>query len=183
MNLHRHPNCGVTREFLKGFDGGFDRYIIGYNYNPGGYQEWPKVKRVYYLKAVKRMKKQGWIKESKRQGKVFLKLTKKGKIRTLLYKLKDLKAPSPRAWDGKWRMILFDIPENCKCERNHIRRMLKQVGFYQFQKSAYIYPYQVPVDVVDFFKESGLIRFVHLMEVSYLSEDHNLRKYFKLKKK
>lgn len=44
-------------------------------------------------------------------------------------------------WDGQWRMVLFDIPEAQKAERDTFGLKLKQIGFYALQKSAFIVPY------------------------------------------
>ena len=171
---------GFAREFLHGFDGQFDRYVIGYGYNPGGYQPWAKVSRRYYLLTVERMKKQGWIKEAERQGKKFLKLTKKGKVQILLQKMQGVKKPGKDRWDRKWRLAIFDIPESCKNERQHIRRFLKKVGFHCLQKSIYIYPYELASDAVEYLKLSGLDQFIRFLRVDKMDDAKSLLKKFGL---
>lgn len=64
-----------------------------------------------YRATVRRMKKQGWIEDARRQGEKFLKLTKKGKVRALLSLIQNNYSKSKSHWDRKWRVAIFDIPE------------------------------------------------------------------------
>lgn len=43
-------------------------------------------------------------------------------------------------WDGKWRVLVFDIPEYARKDRQRIRRLIKQIGFVQYQLSVWIHP-------------------------------------------
>ena len=47
----------------------------------------------------------------------------------------------PRRWDGKWRVLIFDIPESNRFIRATIRQTLAAVGFICLQGSVWIYPY------------------------------------------
>ncbi len=40
--------------------------------------------------------------------------------------------------DGKYRLILFDIPESKKVNRNGFRRAIKKLGFIKVQKSLWV---------------------------------------------
>lgn len=170
---------GMSGVLLDMF-GEFERPVVGYNYNLGGYKRWPKVSRDYYRITIHRLKKQGCVKEAQKGGKKFLKLTKKGKVQALLYKLGELKPQSSSAWDGKWRVVIFDISESGRRERDRIRWTLKKAGFRGLQKSVYIYPYGLPRELVDYLKESGLDRYIRFMRVDQLDEDKELRRRFKL---
>lgn len=44
-------------------------------------------------------------------------------------------------WDGKWRMVMFDINEKNRGRRDQLRTMLQSFGFRQLQKSVWVYPY------------------------------------------
>lgn len=46
-------------------------------------------------------------------------------------------------WDERWRIIMFDIPEEHKSTRDYISRHLRLIGFKQLQRSVFIYPYAV----------------------------------------
>jgi phenylacetic acid degradation operon negative regulatory protein len=70
-------------------------------------------------------------------------LSDKGKTRTTKARFEQLDVPR-KNWDQKWRIIMFDIPEEHKTIRDYISRHLRMLGFKQLQRSVFIYPY--PVD-------------------------------------
>jgi phenylacetic acid degradation operon negative regulatory protein len=45
-----------------------------------------------------------------------------------------------RPWDGKWRVVVFDLPEKHNASRVRLRRYLKDCGFGYLQKSLWISP-------------------------------------------
>ena len=45
-----------------------------------------------------------------------------------------------RTWDGKWRLILFDVPLGRDTQRNRLRRYLRNKGFGYLQNSVWITP-------------------------------------------
>lgn len=49
--------------------------------------------------------------------------------------------PMPVRWDGKWRLVMFDVPESRKKIRDTLRMLLRNAGFVHFQDSAWIQPY------------------------------------------
>ena len=49
----------------------------------------------------------------------------------------------PKPWDGKWRIVCFDIPEENKEIRNQLRREIKRLGFRSLQRSVWISPLPV----------------------------------------
>lgn len=193
----------VTNEILKSLYSTFladqpPHPFSGYNYF-GTYYPPAKVSGEYYLKnssnhsdhldrdacraTISRLKKQGWIVEAEKSGKKFLKLTKKGKVKTLLYKLQNLggQKQKRKLWDGKWRIAIFDIPEHTgRAQRYQIRRALCFAGFCYLQKSVYVYPYELPAELVSFLKESGLFSFIRFLRVDKMDDQSDLKKKFKL---
>lgn len=49
---------------------------------------------------------------------------------------------SQPTWDGKWRVVIFDVKEKQKTKRDALRRMLIQAGFTKLQDSVWVYPYR-----------------------------------------
>jgi phenylacetic acid degradation operon negative regulatory protein len=45
-----------------------------------------------------------------------------------------------RAWDGQWRMVLFDVPTGQNAQRERLRRYLHAKGFGYLQNSVWITP-------------------------------------------
>jgi DNA-binding transcriptional regulator PaaX len=44
-------------------------------------------------------------------------------------------------WDGKWRIVMFDIPQKYERQRHLFRAKLKILGFQMLQKSVFVIPY------------------------------------------
>lgn len=70
-------------------------------------------------------------------------LTEKGKTRSKQARFDRLEIDRGN-WDEKWRVVMFDIPEQHKTTRDYISRHLRLIGFKPLQRSVFIYPY--PVD-------------------------------------
>lgn len=110
-------------------------------------------KLVYYLKH------KGYIKVKILENKRGLMLTKEGIDRALKasFKLDRKKRP-----DGKWVMLIFDIPEDYKHKRPILRSALQDLGYKVFQKSVWISPYDVSEKTENFIQTHDLEKFVRI---------------------
>ncbi|OGI75591.1 hypothetical protein A3C67_00685 [Candidatus Nomurabacteria bacterium RIFCSPHIGHO2_02_FULL_42_19] len=107
-------------------------------------------------------------------------LTTKGENRLRHIVIDDIEIKKARNWDGKWRLVMYDLPIRFKKARNAFRWKLKDLGFFQFQKSVWIYPYPCEGEVVfvaDFF---GVRKYVEILGVNELSDDRKIRYHFGL---
>lgn len=101
--------------------------------------------------AFNYLKKNGLIKIEKDGYDIKIFLTPRGEKRIKKYKIDDLKIIEPNKWDGKWRIVIFDISNNQRVERNAFRKKLKELGFYSLQKSVWLHSF-------DCKKEIGILR-------------------------
>jgi len=83
-------------------------------------------------------------------------------------------------WDGGWRIVFFDIPEHKRKYRDYLRKVLKLVGFNEFQKSIWIYPYPVPAFLKDLIFEYNIKPHVRFITTNLIDNDSDLRKIFDL---
>ncbi len=65
-------------------------------------------------------------------------LTNEGRVHALGGR--DPLAAWARAWDGRWRLVVFDIPTARDSDRTRLRRRLRSLGFGYLQKSVWITP-------------------------------------------
>lgn len=159
-----------------------DPFETSYSY-AGWLSGWPEEYPRHRLRQeIERMKKREWIVEAEKDGKRFLRLTDKGRVHALCQKIKNLPAPHKLAWDKKWRLAIFDIPEQGKHERNLIRRTLISAGFQKMQKSVYLYPHSIPEELRLLLQKKGLNKFIRFIEDAHLEDDREFRQRFKLKK-
>ncbi|MDP2668530.1 MAG: CRISPR-associated endonuclease Cas2 [bacterium] len=84
-------------------------------------------------------------------------LTEKGRLRAMQFSIDDLKIKLPTRWDKKWRVVMFDIPEKNRQARDALRSKLRELGFYELQKSVFVFPYECK-DEIDFVIEVFDIR-------------------------
>jgi len=68
-----------------------------------------------------------------------LRLTEVGRLHALGGR--DPEACWRRGWDGRWRMVLFDLPAAEGTKRNQLRTFLRSRGFGWLQKSVWISPH------------------------------------------
>lgn len=109
-----------------------------------------------------------------------LRLTPKGEKMLDMYTLRDNTFRSSEHWDGKWRILIFDIPETRRRTRDRIREVLTQVGFARLQNSVWIYPYDSE-DIITLLKADLKIgRDVLYLIVDSLEYDLPYRKIFNL---
>ena len=125
------------------------------------------------------MEKGGLIKHKTKRT-VFL--TAKGVMEVLKYRMKNQLQLKEQNWDGKWRLIVFDIQEITRKDRDFLRRQLKWIGFEELQKSVWIFPYEIREDLSEFIKMckfdfQGDVRFIL---ADSIQPDTLLRKKFNL---
>lgn len=70
-----------------------------------------------------------------------LKLTDKAIERLERVDLDNLVIAKPHKWDGQWRIVFYDIPEHKKTGRDALAAKLRNLGFYQLQRSVWVHPY------------------------------------------
>ncbi len=125
--------------------------------------------------ALWNLKNSGVVSVYERNNQRFIKLTKKGELKILLHKARI----SPAAkWDGKWRLIMFDIPEGSRKSRNLLRRLLKQSGFKKLQASVFISPWPLNREAIEYLKQIKLMDFIRIMRIDDIDDDKDLKKKF-----
>ncbi len=96
------------------------------------------------------------------------------------WQLDDFKLKTPKKWDRKWRIIIFDIPEKRRNIRNEIREIFKAAGFYRLQDSVWVYPYDCE-DVIGLLKTNYRIgRDLLYIIADQIENDRHLRMEFGL---
>lgn len=131
--------------------------------------------------ALGRLVSKGLITFEERDGKRFACVTEAGKQMLELESMREKSAKKPRRWDGRWRVVLFDIPERRRSVRNRLRIFMQEYGFVRLQDSVWIYPYDCE-DLIALAKASFRIGIDALyMIVEQLERDKHLREHFGLR--
>ena len=109
-----------------------------------------------------------------------LRLTRKGE-RALLKQSLSAAMQSKRKWDGKWRVLVFDIPERKRSLRNKVRGTLQGFGFQKLQDSVWVFPHDCE-DLIALFKADMRIGYSMLyMIVDEIEGQARIKELFSLK--
>ncbi|MFC4619127.1 phenylacetic acid degradation operon negative regulatory protein PaaX [Camelliibacillus cellulosilyticus] len=105
--------------------------------------------------AMSRMNKQGWVASRKEGNKSYYRLTDRGVKRMdeaahRIFKLQ------PDAWDGKWRLFTYTIPEERRQVRDELRQELIWSGFGQLAGGLWITPNDLHDQVNDIIDKYGI---------------------------
>lgn len=174
------------KKIIKFLLGGADLSIAGSLQSDFGIiksmsDEWSKIKEYSLKRAIRSLYQSRLVKVMENDnGSMTLVLTEDGKKKALTYNMDTMTVKKPKKWDGKWRLVLFDIPEKRKKEREVLRSLLKQLGFVKYQESAFIIPYECKNEidyVVEFFNLRPYVRF---LEVASFDDDIAIKRGFGL---
>ena len=142
-----------------------------------------KYKKHNFYALVSRSLKIGGLEKEIKNGHVYLKLTSLGKEK-ILNKIPFFKLRKKR-WDGKWLMVVFDIPEKHSSTRRALREKLRELGFGMLQRSVWISPYNFSSLFQEFLENIGLSEKVLVVgptKIGVKDEKALASKVFKLKK-
>ncbi len=113
---------------------------------------------------------------TEKDGNDYVFLTSKGKYRLTSDSIWELSITRPRRWDRKWRIVMFDFPNNL-ANRREFRLKLQDLGFQLYQKSVFIYPYECREEVFTIAKWLNLHQHVRYVVAS---EIHDMRHFARI---
>jgi phenylacetic acid degradation operon negative regulatory protein len=116
-----------------------------------------------YYRTIERLEKDGLLLREKQARDVCLRLTDQGKL--LLGKHRQCRRESHQAWDRRWRLVIFDVPEKRKDVRPRLRRFLSALGFGRVQKSVWMAPYDYEKQVQEFARRLDMHQYIFQMTV------------------
>ena len=145
-------------------------------------REWKKIDPKELREGISYLYKLGFVgKEEEKKNMFRIFPTEKGRLRLLGIKLNNIKNKKEK-WDGKWRMVAFDIPEKYKIGRDALRRKLKKVGFCEMQKSVLVTPYNCKEEIAELVKFFELDKYVRFGVLDYVDNENYFKKIFKLER-
>ena len=143
-------------------------------------KEWKKIDQVQLKRTIQDLyrSKLVEIKENKDGSCTYI-LTEKGKQRALTYRVEDMQIPKQK-WDGKWRIVSFDIPEKLRTGRDALRNKLQDLGFYKLQKSVLVYPYECKNEIEFLVEFWDIRKYVRYGVLETIDNELHLKSHFKL---
>lgn len=107
-----------------------------------------------------------------------LSITDKGKRRLAKAEIASLRIEKPKSWDKNWRIVFYDIPEDCKLGRNAISAKLRSIGFHQLQKSVWVHPFPCREIIERICLHYDIAHYVTYIETGYIDNQQKLAKHF-----
>lgn len=107
-------------------------------------------------------------------------LTDLGKRRLDEDRIWEMTIDTPRRWDRKWRMVLFDIPGKNETARQSFRTKLQDFGMRLYQRSVFIYPHDCYEHVMVVAKWYRIDRHVRYVVATEINDERRFLKEFDL---
>ncbi len=176
----------VQKKILISLFGGV---ALGLSHSPRQYfatlsvihKDWQKINQRSFARSLKRLSQEKLIKECKMpNGSYKLVLTAEGKkIAHQLDLFGSVKTfIKPKKWDGKWRIVIFDIPENDRVFRDILRKHLYTLEFKQLQQSVFVSPYPCEKTILDLVRLYNAGKYVRVITASDIDNASDLKKHF-----
>lgn len=140
-------------------------------------KEWEKFNLWRLRQVVKRMQSSKLVEIKEEKGIPIIKITHKGKQKLLRYKV-DKMVLDESNWDGKWRLIIYDVAKTKRANSEMFRTMLNKLRFLKLQKSVYLTPFKCE-DEIEYLRllfEIG--NEVQILKVGSLENEAAYRRYF-----
>ncbi|HSE98748.1 MAG TPA: PaaX family transcriptional regulator C-terminal domain-containing protein [Blastocatellia bacterium] len=118
--------------------------------------------------AVLRVTQQGWLETRRKGDKSYYALTEKGRRRMeeaaeRIYKFKR------EQWDGKWRLLVYNIPEKKRELRAQVRQELKWLGWGSVSNSLWITPNNIVEITTEHLRSYRINRHIEIFEAKHLA--------------
>ena len=137
-----------------------------------------KAKSVY--SSLRRMQYQRLIEITEKGGQTIIGITEKGRKKFLSFNFETMTIFAPKKWDGKWRIVGFDIPEKKKQAREALRNKMRELGFRTLQKSLFIFPYGCKKEIEFIGEFFGVNKHIVYIEAIFINNQEYYKEQFNL---
>jgi CRISPR-associated endonuclease Cas2 len=167
--------------FLTGF-------VLSFSYNPkkqwriikAAGREWRRIDERALKDEIQKLYRSRLVnRKENADGSFTFTLSKEGKSKILNFQFEKMRLEK-KNWDKKWRLVIFDIPEKIRPARDALRNKLKELGFYELQKSVFVFPHECEDEidfVIEFFE---MRRYARTILADKIDNELHLKQIFKI---
>ena len=142
-----------------------------------GQKGWEEYNLWRLRQVVKRMQNSQLVEIKEEKGIPIVKISKKGKNKLLKYDIEKMQLDQSN-WDGKWRLIIYDVKTPKRKNSEMFRRVITNLKFLKLQKSVYLTPFKCE-DEIEYLRQVFEIgNEVLILTVRNLENEEAYRKYF-----
>ena len=141
-----------------------------------------KEKNKKLLRVLKNLEKKEILDLQEKRGKIVVYLKDKNHPKIVEYSIKSLLEfkKKNKKWNGKWFLVFFDVPEVQRNKRNYLRKFLIKLGFFPYQKSVYIFPYECEKEIKLIKKIVEGAKYMKYIIAEKIEDESTAKEYFKL---
>lgn len=131
--------------------------------------------------ALERLRRGRLIELSTDNQRSLLKITSSGEERLKKYELQHLSIREGQKWDGRWRIVLFDIPEHQKITRDRFTRKLKALGFMMLKGGVFLHYLPCKEEIASIAEQLTIEKRIAYIEAISLGEiENDVKDHFSL---
>ena len=140
-------------------------------------KEWDKYNLWRLRQMIKRMHDAKYIEVKEINGVAVVKVAEKGKRKLLSYEIETMKLDE-KTWDGKWRLIIYDVQTGKRSNSEMFRKALNRLNLYKLQKSVYLTPFKCEEEIEFLRQYYEVGKEVLILKAGTLEHESAYRKYF-----
>lgn len=133
-------------------------------------------------RALKNLTKDGDVEVSYKGKEKRYRITPSGTRKLARLEFKDYQPTRFIKWDGKFRIVCFDIPETDKYTRTLFQTKLSDLGFYRLQYSVFVTPHNCKELIMLADKAFGLRNWVRVIVAETIDNEQHLLNFFKIRR-
>ncbi|PIP14590.1 hypothetical protein COW98_02080 [Candidatus Roizmanbacteria bacterium CG22_combo_CG10-13_8_21_14_all_35_9] len=140
-----------------------------------------KIPKKKVMRVLKQLEKKQLVNLERRGNEVYVTLKNKDDVSVIKYSLRELlNLKKKKDWRGKWFMVVFDVPEVERKKRNYLRGFLREIGFYPYNQSVYVFPYECEkeISLIKKIVEGG--KYINYIIAERLEREDQLKIFFGL---
>lgn len=142
------------------------------------YKDQRSIEKSQFWQKISYLKRRGLIDIFVKDKERYYEISTNGKKILQKNAFKNLKVNRPNKWDGKWRIIIFDVPEKLRASRDALRDEITQLGFFQIQKSVYVYPFECSEEILFLSEQLLISKYVLIMISEIIQGEEEIIEYF-----
>ena len=140
-----------------------------------------KIPKKKIQRVLKKLEKKQLIQLERKGSQVFVTVKNKDDVSIMKYSLREiLNLKKKKDGKEKWFMVVFDVPEIERKKRNYLRGFLREIGFYPYNQSVYVFPYECEkeISLIKKIVEGG--KYISYIIAEKLEHEDQLKVHFRL---
>lgn len=130
------------------------------------------------MRVVYYMDSRDYIARTGKNAEATLEICPKGIEKLDQLSFTELLLRNDEKWDGMWRILTYDIPEEERSARDAVRRLVKELGMKQLQKSVWITPLPCAEEVKAIKDAYGVHKHISFIETYNFDRADEFKRYF-----